>query len=135
MSDPAITHLFPKNNSTRIHGYISKMKRLMVYETDMYECVYCGCVEELSLDHVVAASCKSLPPHILNLRANLLTSCRDCNEQRSRTYRGARRRRSYDRLLIFGRFRGVTVVTMLKWQEEVSGILLRAYNQEGMGGV
>lgn len=84
----AIAHLFYKEypRSKTNKARIPEDLRLEVYERDSYQCLACGCRDNLSVDHVIA-ECYGGPTDITNLQ----TLCRDCNSKKRTSYRDYRR--------------------------------------------
>jgi hypothetical protein len=93
----------------------------------MYECVFCSATDPLSLDHVVPACTQGVRVGLLNDRLNLLTACRQCNSDASRGVElgGKARQDMHERLLLFGRFRGVTVMTFKAYLEGVKAVVFQ----------
>lgn len=63
---------------------VSKHKREQIYRLDGYQCVYCGRVDALTIDHVVpiSACIRLLHRSVANKGKNLVTACTDCNNRR-----------------------------------------------------
>jgi hypothetical protein len=59
-------------------GKVSPKLRASVYETDYYECVYCGATEDLTLEHIQLHSFGGI-----FVENNLLTACKSCNSSRN----------------------------------------------------
>ncbi len=58
-------------------GEIKVATRRMVYERDGYQCVYCQCPDDLTIDHILAISKGGT-----NDPSNLQTLCRACNSRK-----------------------------------------------------
>lgn len=52
--------------------------RAAVYERDHYKCVYCGSMDDLTIDHK-----KPLSKGGKNKYDNMVTACADCNGQKA----------------------------------------------------
>lgn len=73
----------------------AKHKRIRIFELDIFECVYCGGFDKLTLDHLIPRSRGGT-----NDPRNLVTACQRCN---------AARRDDLPKVdtLCYGRFRSV----------------------------
>ena len=74
-----------KSRKRKVRSRIPPYIRAWVYMQDSLACVYCGCNENLSLDHIapVGTYLDLLPPHIINRGFNLVTACKECNGTRT----------------------------------------------------
>lgn len=65
---------------TYFRFYSAKLtKQIMNLALDNYECVYCGCKEGLTIDHVIPKVKGGTNHHL-----NLVTSCQPCNQQKDK---------------------------------------------------
>ena len=62
----------------RYKDYDKRAVRLTVYDRDYYECLECGALEELTLDHVIPKSKGGC-----SREENYQTLCRSCNQAKS----------------------------------------------------
>lgn len=60
------------------HYHNVSLTRENVFKRDNYECVYCGCGRELTLDHVIPQSKGGK-----DTWDNLVTACRSCNAEKA----------------------------------------------------